>query len=1553
MANLSPTRQRSVKAAYAFQAPVANTAKDADRRGSVRDLLTANSHAAGSMKLKGILAISHKEPPTGDVQVLLVAHKLKPVMKKPVALKIRRGSLILPMQELRDHVHDIWTPWKECDFRVQDSGLLIRTTEDVAMAWNDYQVAEAARRRDILESVLESIRGALASDDTELHFQSCHALWELACDVSNHGYMSYSIFEILVQTLRSPELRVRSLAGATIWKLAESRPTLNRLPAGLYVPGLFAALLANHYKEPDAAVCKRMAETCALDCMKRGSVLFCEKIMPPASDDEDDDDDSDSDSSALHKAEQEARAVAGIGFSIVDQRVWHAGALLACLDDEAGKRAFHKLALRLLPIIEAPLQESPVQLKSACATLLSHAVTVATPVCKALLDGGAEALVRLAGGFVSGLNVAMRVQAAELLKFCMARVRLSAAKPSDQQLIDTMPRLIGELRAAMRPLMLTMHRYTVNPESVKPRAAEHACILIRCICGALWGLVSAVRFAHAQAQAPGEDGMDLSPRLPATPGMTTFMRKLLELAPERDGFDNEQTELLSKACGKSVRTFALGVIASLGFSSSHSPNEVSESIRRDEEAGYDKACKRLGVVEREDDGIDPEETAAAYIQARIRGKALRSNTDSVPQLRRRRTMSRFNESATAPPNDEVCGLIQGRQLEAHRLFAIELLDNLERSVNQSEQAATRATECYAAALCSVAATAVTSLLSAGAVDRLLTLCETMHHESDPEDGLMGYGLRIHGQLFGALLALVSHRHPSVQETAPGKGGGPLGSHGSLAAKSGLLLSTRDLERLVAQMQLSQTAGKLGAVILWLQACSSAGELVGQVGGTSALCTMLNRAVDEHSLEGSYAIQATWACAALWRLCFTPSNAVTCLEMATLSLLAATQQKEHSKLSATALGCVNIAMTGGSKGLFERLEKLGVASALRSLASSANFREADRVRATRTLNDVQSATESSPADESNTDEAESPKVGGAPSAPEDKSAQDGLMVSLLTDKSPELQATGCRGVARAAERGIEACRYLVSLDAAKHVVAALKMAAQPVLDAAATKHAEATYEEPASKVREYELLYDAVNAALNLSCFKVAQVPIARHGLWTLVELWFASQSFEWTGELQAIGEMASETLINLASNFANRNQLYQAELKLKTAVWSGGSLLSRSQSSSSLLAAAADAPDLIAEAPEEDEGEEGVDSTPPAAAEAPAKSHTAKSAKRRYLQWLDDLDAVDQPEDIEAAALPDDAVGDVGDEPQALLLARAAFALMDANGDGELSRLEMIRAFRMDERVRELLLPMLPMPKGPNNSVTGHDLGDQVEAFEAFFKVLDADASDGITHTEFETFFKLIDTKKKDRTKSGAAARKRLLEGKAKASVPARKTSMAAGGRRPPSPPGADGARSALHGLMRKNMFDTWRKPIADQMVKREASRASTKTLDSVPSRASGRSLPRTPGSVASPVAGSPGLPAVSMRKTVSMPDLKPPPSRLNIKSAVLKMGLVSESTLEPAKPDELSGPHNPWQPRVSTIEVTKPPLSKSLTTLDLKPFEKVSVVSPKPYVLPTTAIEL
>ena len=78
------------------------------------------------------------------------------------------------------------------------------------------------------------------------------------------------------------------------------------------------------------------------------------------------------------------------------------------------------------------------------------------------------------------------------------------------------------------------------------------------------------------------------------------------------------------------------------------------------------------------------------------------------------------------------------------------------------------------------------------------------------------------------------------------------------------------------------------------------------------------------------------------------------------------------------------------------------------------------------------------------------------------------------------------------------------------------------------------------------MYDAINAALNLSGARIAQVPIAKAGLWTLVELWYASQMFSWEGELQAIGEMAGETLTNLATNEGNRTVMYRAELKLKS-----------------------------------------------------------------------------------------------------------------------------------------------------------------------------------------------------------------------------------------------------------------------------------------------------------------------------------------------------------------------------------------------------------------------
>ncbi len=74
---------------------------------------------------------------------------------------------------------------------------------------------------------------------------------------------------------------------------------------------------------------------------------------------------------------------------------------------------------------------------------------------------------------------------------------------------------------------------------------------------------------------------------------------------------------------------------------------------------------------------------------------------------------------------------------------------------------------------------------------------------------------------------------------------------------------------------------------------------------------------------------------------------------------------------------------------------------------------------------------------------------------------------------------------------------------------------------------------------------------------------------------------------------------------------------------------------------------------------------------------------------------------------------------------RAAFRLIDANGDGTLSRIEVIKAVRSMPQVRSLLA--LPA------SIRQED-GTR-DAFERVYQAIDADDSKSITCAEFETYF--------------------------------------------------------------------------------------------------------------------------------------------------------------------------------------------------------------------------
>ena len=285
----------------------------------------------------------------------------------------------------------------------------LRTSDEVLAAFEAHKVADTARRVDVLEAAIESIRCGLASSDVELKYQAIHGLWELACQPFNHRYMTYSLFEAAAAALRSPELRVQSIAAAAIWRLAEHEPTLARMNVGDLVPALLQALLPDSLPEPRSAeLCVEAARDAAAAAegaggnsrrLRRSNTHSAPyKVLLPPQAVLDDEDEAAEPSEPSPNDLQAARAVACTGYAILEQRVWHAGGLLALLACETGKRAFQRtsVALRLLPVLEAHPEHSPAPLKAACAALLTRAAEVSPPVCKSLLEGGLEQLVRLA-----------------------------------------------------------------------------------------------------------------------------------------------------------------------------------------------------------------------------------------------------------------------------------------------------------------------------------------------------------------------------------------------------------------------------------------------------------------------------------------------------------------------------------------------------------------------------------------------------------------------------------------------------------------------------------------------------------------------------------------------------------------------------------------------------------------------------------------------------------------------------------------------------------------------------------------------------------------------------------------------------------------------------------------------------------------------------------------------------------------------------------------------------------------------------------------------------
>ena len=73
-------------------------------------------------------------------------------------------------------------------------------------------------------------------------------------------------------------------------------------------------------------------------------------------------------------------------------------------------------------------------------------------------------------------------------------------------------------------------------------------------------------------------------------------------------------------------------------------------------------------------------------------------------------------------------------------------------------------------------------------------------------------------------------------------------------------------------------------------------------------------------------------------------------------------------------------------------------------------------------------------------------------------------------------------------------------------------------------------------------------------------------------------------------------------------------------------------------------------------------------------------------------------------------------------LVNMAFDLLDADGDGTLTRMEVLRGLKSNGEVQNLL-------KLPDK------IGSSRDAFDAFYKAIDADGSSGISRAEFEAYF--------------------------------------------------------------------------------------------------------------------------------------------------------------------------------------------------------------------------
>ena len=1047
---------------------------------------------------------------------------------------------------------------------------------------------------------------------------------------------------------------------------------------------------------------------------------------------------------------------------------------------------------------------------------------------------------------------------------CARRVR-PQNNPNDIAFLDEIPALMSLLRVSTLPLFIPINAATKlshplfaaskTQEQLNTafQRAERALVLLRGVIGTMWGMAAMLRATGRTA--------------PVSSTMLALLLRLLAFRPDRDlrgkviggAFAQTRSEH-----AHALRNAALGVMACMELK----PEQALQYADL-EEVEQEAAVKKLQGMRRSQ--IKRRRAAEKARQMELEKSKAGSSEDSgrtspapAPMSRKKRASNSKSDTAEPTPAPAAPEVVV-----PPKILPTQLLGLLEELVGTP---ATRFTECCAAALCSLVTkpTVSIALAAADALTRILSLCEQLQRAGP----LHGHASVAHGYLAASALSLLEARLQRAAEKAAApaaapvvpaaaaaeasekpkrdasataqRAGAPKGltpststvSLGASAATTALAevpdpaveegaLTEQQLGIMVGMLPASQPGALHGAAALWLMANSGAVEQLGELGAVEACAAALAAAVEEKKLTGHFLLQASWACAALWRLAHSPVNAARMLACAAPTLLRLLPEgaAEHDALRKAALGCVSLMLRQPE--LQPPLVQMAAPALLRDLAGSVDRPAEQRLTATRTLDEAVIHVPNllppppEPVSISDGDGSggvlldKSAAAAEAGDANLDGSGLELLMLSLLKDKDPELRALGCRGLARAAMRGAEkrivdngGCkalmmqlraeseRYLAQLSAedtdataptssspraAKTVPAGLgggrgvarsprAAAAQNAVDLADAQAAAVLAAKESNPDQPDTLLRDALSAVLNLSGARCAQQQLARHGLWTLVQLWYNAQLQSPESELAQLARMAGGILVNLACHPANRTLMYRAELQLKTAACAGMPLRARPatpppQPAEATAGHADEHDDYMEEEygdvgpsgaegdetgasaldKEEEDGDKGDGATATGAAPTsggPMVDEATKDVKKRYIHWLTttmrEVDAERARERAEVAEAKKREQAQTG--TGSAELARTAFRLIDVSNDGELTRTEVIRAFRVNDQVRQLLLPLLPaeLLGKSNSAVSGVDVQAQVEAFEVTFQRMDVDGSNAVTLEEFENYFTSI-----------------------------------------------------------------------------------------------------------------------------------------------------------------------------------------------------------------------